>query len=241
MTSGADERTGLPAAEGVDLADVPGRLIVVEPPEYVAPPQPPPGRLPWSSTVSPWIELVVVVVCALGAALIFQAVLVKPYRIPSESMETTLMPGDRVLVARFWYRFYDVRRGDIVVFHPPGRGAEMLPYSHTVASDVTFIKRVIGLPGEWIGGYQTKVWICTARPPDLHRPGPACKALAEPYVTSKQDPFRFREVQTDHYFMMGDNRDNSDDSRVIGQIPASSVLGRAFTRYWPLQRVGWFD
>jgi signal peptidase I len=191
--------------------------------------------------VTPWIELVAVVAAALIAAVLLQGYVVKPYKIPSESMESTLLPGDRVLVARFWYRFNDIHRGDIVVFHPPGYGSEEHDYSKTAATDLTYIKRVIGLPGDWIGGFGGKVWICGARPANIRRPGPGCTALTEPYVSSTQSGFRFREVRSEHYFMMGDNRDNSDDSRAIGQIPISSILGRAFTRYWPPQRFGWFS
>ena len=227
-----------------------GRLVIPpleEPPPAVfappvpAPAPPPPATL-WRrihGTLGPWVELVVVVALAFGAAYVVQWLIVKPYKIPSESMEDTLLVGDRVLVARFWYRFTDPARGDVVVFHPPGHGDEVVDRSRSVATDLNFIKRVVGLPGDWIGGYQGKVWVCRDRPPRRRVPGPGCASLTEPYVSSPQENFSFRQVPRGRYFMMGDNRDNSDDSRSIGTIPRTSILGRAFVTYWPLTRVGW--
>ncbi len=113
--------------------------------------------------VGPWVELVVVVALAFAAAYLVQWFVVKPYRIPSESMENTLLVGDRVLVARFWYRFSDPQRGQVIVFHPPGRGDEVIDKASTPANDLNFIKRVVGLPGEWVGGYRRQVWICPTR------------------------------------------------------------------------------
>ena len=188
--------------------------------------------------LGPWIELVVVVALAFSAAYLVQWFVVKPYRIPSESMENTLMVGDRVLVARFWYRFSDVERGQIIVFHPPGRGDEVIDKAPTAAKDLNFIKRVVGLPGEWVGGFRRQVWICPTRPPDGRTPTAACTALNEPYTSSVQRRFSFQQVPPGRYFVMGDNRDNSDDSRVIGTIPRSWILGRAFVTYWPLTRIG---
>ena len=87
-----------------------------EPPQ---PPAPPGRRGPFNEHVKPWLELALVVVLAFAAAWTIQAYVVKPFRIPSESMEPTLDVGDRVLVLRFWYRVRDIERGDVIVFHPP--------------------------------------------------------------------------------------------------------------------------
>ncbi len=229
MTSGPDEWVGVlvePAQQG-PAADV------------TAPAAPVPRRRRLLGALGPWAELVVVIAVAFALAIGLQAFLFKPYLIPSGSMETTLVSGDRVIVVRFWYRFNEVARGDIVVFHPPGKGDEKIDRAPGPANDLTYIKRVIGLPGEWIGGAQQKVWICRSVPHDERHPGSGCRALNEPYVSSLQESFPFRQVAADHYFMMGDNRDNSEDSRFIGQIPAGWMLGRAFVRYWPITRVGW--
>ena len=179
-----------------------------------------------------------VVGLAFAAAYVVQWFVVKPYRIPSESMENTLLIGDRVLVSRFWYRFSDPERGQVIVFHPPGRGDEVIDKASTPANDLNFIKRVVGLPGEWVGGYKRQIWICPSEPPGRQRPSPSCRALDEPYTSSVQRRFTFQQVPAGRYFVMGDNRDNSDDSRVIGTIPRAWILGRAFVTYWPLTRIG---
>ena len=114
----------------------------------------------------------------------------------------------------------------------------MIDRAPTAAKELNFIKRVVGLPGEWVGGYRRQVWICPTRPADGRTPTAACTALAEPYTSSVQRRFSFQQVPPGRYFVMGDNRDNSDDSRVIGTIPRGWILGRAFVTYWPLTRIG---
>jgi signal peptidase I len=219
------------------------------PPGPPGPPdaEPPRGRRrgPFNEHVKPWLELALVVLLAFGAAWTIQAYVVKPFRIPSESMESTLDVGDRVLVLRFWYALRDVERGDVVVFHPPvltddaevGGPNDIAPDSDELDHETTFIKRVIGLPREWVGGRGGQVWICSSEPP-RNRPGPGCRALDEPYVLGPQRRFRFRQVPPDRYFVMGDNRDNSEDSRILGTIPDRALIGRAVVRYWPPQRIG---
>ena len=146
------------------------------------------------STVGPWVELVVVVGLAFAAAYLVQWFVVKPYRIPSESMENTLLVGDRVLVSRFWFRFSDPQRGQVIVFHPPGHGDEVVDKASTPANDLNFIKRVVGLPGEWVGGYKRQIWICPSEPPGRQRPAAGCRALKEPYTSSVQRRFSFQQV-----------------------------------------------
>jgi signal peptidase I len=172
------------------------------------------------------IEYVVIAAVAVLVAVLVQAYIVKPYRIPSESMETTLVPGDRVFVNRFIYHFKDVDRGDIAVFKAPTTG-------------VVLIKRVIGLPGDEISLQDGKVYINGRRiaEPWVRRIGgepvptdPFANglpwSLAEPYA-----------VPEGSYFMMGDNRIDSGDSRDFGPVPKSDVIGNAFFIYWPLNRI----
>jgi signal peptidase I len=181
---------------------------------------------------NPIVDLVITLIAAVAIAYGVQRWVVKPYRIPSQSMERTLHVGDRVLAVRFLYRFHDPHRGDIIVFHPNGIGNTALPGTH-VAS-VTYIKRLIGLPGDWVQATNGHVQICK---------GPnnqGCKTLNEPYVSSTQIKFGPIHVPAGHYFMMGDNREFSDDSRDWGSITKAQIIGRAFMIYWPPTRIRFF-
>jgi signal peptidase I len=181
------------------------------------------------------IEYAVIIVVAVALALLVQAYAVKPYRIPSGSMENTLAIGDRVFVNRFIYHFRSVHRGDIVVFREPGNGPE---------AGTVLIKRVIGLPGD----------IITLRGGSVYIDG---RRLTEPYVRRQQnpdgtqgpeptDPFADGmpwaltgpyKVPSGDYFMMGDNRTDSGDSRQFGPVPHGNIIGQAFLIYWPLNRI----
>jgi signal peptidase I len=184
---------------------------------------------------------VLIVAAALGLALLIQAFLVKPYRIPSESMEPTLDVGERVLVNRVNYKFSDPDRGDIVVFHPP-EGAvngkrcgishpadEPCPRPTPKRANVNFIKRVVAVPGDTLsireghavvnGKEQTESFTAPCG-------GGEC--------TFDQEI----KIPPGHFFMMGDNRGASDDSRFWGPIPEKWIIGQAFFTYWPVKRVG---
>jgi signal peptidase I len=181
---------------------------------------------------NPIVDLLITLVVAVAIAYGVQRWIVKPYRIPSASMETTLHLGDRVLAARFLYHFTDPQRGDIIVFHPNGTGDTAQAGDH-VAS-VTYIKRLIGLPGDWMRASNGHVQICTGPA------GQGCKTLKESYVSSTQADFGPIHVPAGHYFMMGDNREFSDDSRDWGSIKKSQIIGRAFMIYWPPTRIRFF-
>ena len=173
-------------------------------------------------------EYLLVGLCAIIAALLVQAFLVKPYRIPSESMAATLVPRDRVLVNRVVYRLHAPGRGDIVVIDSSAVGRIL-------------IKRVVGLPGETVSVDGGAVYIDGRR-------------LDEPYVhkldgeTEPTEPFRGTgkawslerayTVPSGHYFLMGDNRTDSDDSRFWGTVPRADIIGEGFIVYWPLGRWG---
>jgi signal peptidase I len=173
------------------------------------------------------LEYVVLAVVAIAVALLIQAFLVKPYRIPSPSMEDTLLVGDRVLADRISWRFSDPQRGDIVVFHPPGPGPVL-------------IKRIVGLPGETISLRNGEVYVNgkMLEEPYVRRVDGSPEPT-EPFTTglpwALQQPFT---VPAGSYFMMGDNRTDSGDSRDFGPVARDQLVGRAFARYWPVGRIG---
>jgi signal peptidase I len=189
------------------------------------------------------VELVVIVALAIGLALLIQAYVVKPYQIPSESMEPTLDVGQRVLVNRFIYHLHDPSVGDIVVFHPPagatdgGRecgvthGAKQpCPEPTEAESSQNFIKRIVAGPGDTlsvknghpvVNGVEAKE--------DFIRPCQDSGSCTLPKQIT---------IPPDHYFMMGDNRGRSDDSRFWGPIPRAWIIGEAFFTYWPPDRIG---
>lgn len=188
-----------------------------------------------------------VVLLVLAVLVLAQVVLVKPYRVPSVSMVSTFLPGDRVLAGVFWYRLTDPKRGDIVVFHPNGDGAFVFRTDR--ASTRTFVKRVVALPGETAGSVRGRMYVCRegVRPatPAAPEDTAGCAFLTEDYThglptTQCEGPQAFgpETVPDDQYLLLGDNRVDSQDSRCFGTIPRSRILGRVLARYWPLDRVG---
>jgi signal peptidase I len=164
------------------------------------------------------IEWIVVVVGAVTIALLVRAFLFQPFWIPSESMEHTLLKQDRVMVNKLSYRLHDINRGDIIVFRRPDsdpNGYENL------------IKRVMGVGGDTIEGRDGAVWVNGER-------------LDEPYLDPANviTDFGPVTVPAGQLFMMGDNRDDSYDSRFFGTVPVGNVVGRAFVLFWPLDRIG---
>ena len=190
---------------------------------------------------NPLVELIVIVALAIGLALGIQAVLVKPYRIPSESMEPTLDVGQRVLVSRVNYKVSDPDRGDVVVFHPPtGRRGQHLrrPARRRTSSargpdggkdDVNFIKRIVAVPGDTLSVRDGRAVVNgkLQEEPDI-RP-------CAPGTCNFPDPIK---IPPGHFFMMGDNRGASDDSRFWGPVPEEWIIGQAFATYWPPKRIG---
>jgi signal peptidase I len=202
-------------------------------------------REPWSGA---WfLELAIIIAVALGLALGIQAFLVKPYRIPSPSMVPTLEVGQRVLVNRIGNRFGDPQVGDIVVFHPPsgardgrdvcgdpdaGRDTER-PCDKPAggpALDETYIKRVVAGPGDKIAIENGHVILNGKRQDEsfINECGVGGDCTFMDPVT----------VPAGHWFMMGDNRGESDDSRFWGPVPRDEIIGGAFATYWPPNRIG---
>jgi signal peptidase I len=206
------------------------------------------------STAGAVIELVVIVVVALGLALGIQAFIVKPYRIPSGSMEPTLAIGQRVLVNRIGMDFSDPHVGEIAVFHPPegSEQEECGPTPHVIKlggpacatpvpkekNSVNFIKRVVAGPGDEIYIKEGHVY---------RKPAHASQFVRENDTYIRQcgvspecnfpTPIK---IPAGHWFMMGDNRGESDDSRFWGPVPTGWIIGQAIATYWPPDRIGIF-
>ena len=182
-----------------------------------------------------------IVAAALGLALLIQAFLIKPYRIPSESMEPTLDVNERVLVNRVNYHFSDPDRGDIIVFHPP-KGAEgnlcgvshpsdqVCPRPTHDRASVNFIKRVVAVPGDVLTIREGHAIVNgKVQKDDFTEPcGPGADCTYDRPI----------KIPPHHFFMMGDNRGQSDDSRFWGPVPRSWIIGEAFATYWPPSRIG---
>ncbi len=185
---------------------------------------------PWR-TIADWTITIAV---AVGFVLVFEAEIAKPYRIPSSSMEPTLhcaRPAlgcqarfsDRVLAAKIVYRFRSPERGDIVVFTTPPATAQVC---HTERS-ATFVKRLIGLPGDVVSERNGYVYVNGRR-------------LNEPYVApSDRDrrTYTWPRVPPGRYFMMGDDRSLSCDSRDWGTVPRANLIGPVVATYWPPTRL----
>lgn len=198
------------------------------------------------SAVGSVVELVLIVATALGLALAIQAFVVKPYRIPSGSMLPTIALGQRVLVDRLGDDFSSPHIGEIIVFHPPknfdlgclnsnqgqagGTQAKPCGVARTEESGQTFIKRVVGLPGDRIAIIGGHVYRNGVREKDSYIA--ACAGQA-----SCQFPVAITVPRGD-YYMMGDNRGESDDSRFWGPVPRAWIIGDAFFTYWPPDRIG---
>jgi signal peptidase I len=196
------------------------------------------------------IELVLTVAVAVGLALLIQAFIVKPYRIPSPSMVPTLQIGQRILANRL---IGSPGIGSIIVFHPPagatppndgspvcgspsqggngGPAAQACDKPTAQESSQTFIKRVVGLPGDRIQIINGHVYRNGVREHDPYidpcAQGETTCNFPKPIVIPPGD-----------YFMMGDNRGESDDSRFWGPVPDKWVIGQAFFTYWPPDRIG---
>jgi signal peptidase I len=171
------------------------------------------------------IELFQTLVLTLLIFVGVQTFVAQPYQVEQESMERTVLPGEYILVDKLTPRFDGYQRGDVIVFHPPEG------YSIGSEGEKPFIKRIIGLPNDTV---------------EIESDGKVAvngHELDEPYVFDQQPTTarpgdRRWTVPSGDYFVMGDHRQASTDSRDFGPIPAGNIIGRAWLRYWPLSRFG---
>ena len=178
-------------------------------------------------TIVEWVGLIA---AAVLIAFLIRTFLFQAFYIPSESMVPTLEKNDRVLVNKLSYKLHDVHRGDIVVFKAP-KNPDGTPVDPSVND---LVKRVIGLPGERVDEVGGQITING-------------KVLNEPYLPSGTHSdcasfapncfTKFGVVPKDEYWVMGDNRVASKDSRSFGFIKKSNIVGRVFIRIWPLNRI----
>jgi signal peptidase I len=153
---------------------------------------------------------------AIGLALVIIVFLYQPVKVEGTSMAPLLSDQERIFINKFVYRFEPIQRGDVVVF--------WYPLDHSKS----FIKRVIGLPGEKVEIRQGTVYVNG-------------KIVPEPYVPPQYEDlsdFGPKTVDKDCYFVMGDHRISSNDSRVFGPVPIQYIYGRAVFAYWPVDHFG---
>lgn len=188
-------------------------------------------RIDWKAQIRETAEALVI---AVILAMLIRTFVVQAFKIPSGSMEDTLKIGDHILVAKFLYRFVEPKRGDIIVFKYP------------VDPKVDYIKRIIGVPGDKVEIREKVVYINGKRyeEPYVEHVDPrtftktAIAAEVFPDDMVRRDNYGPVMVPEGHYFVMGDNRDRSYDSRFWGFVPKKNIKGKAFFRYWPPTRIG---
>ncbi len=171
----------------------------------------------WKQWSREGLSLVRDVALALVIALLIGLFVIQPVYVKGTSMLPRLREGERLFVNRFIYNFSKIERGDIVVFYYPKNPQE------------SFIKRVIGLPGDEVTLANGKLYINGRLVPEAY--------LSSDYTTIVSPP-RTWIVEPHHYFVMGDNRDASNDSRNWGLVPEMYIYGKAVYRYWPLTEMG---
>ena len=178
------------------------------------------------------VEWIVTLAVTGLIVLVFEAAIAQPFRVPTSSMEPTLdcaKPGlgctaslnDRVIVAKIVYRFRNPARGEIAVFHAPPEAKKLCDEGGT------YLKRVIGLPGDTLAESHGQIFVNG-------------KLLHEPYVPASERPAfetkSWPRLGKDQYFMMGDNRSDSCDSRTWGPVQRSAFIGPVVATYWPPTR-----
>jgi signal peptidase I len=160
-------------------------------------------------------EVLETILPALLIALLINVFVGQATRVEGQSMEPNLHSNQRLVVEKLSYRFHGPQRFDIVVLKIPSQGDELL------------IKRVIGLPGETVVISDGHVYVDG-------------EMLEETFTDESTQPGRYKEVTVPplHVYVLGDNRDRSNDSRSFGPVPIENVIGRAWLSYWPPEQVG---
>ena len=153
---------------------------------------------------------------ALGLAIVVMIFLYQPVKVEGTSMNPLLSDQERIFINKFIYRFEPIERGDVVVFWYP------------LDRSKSFIKRVVGLPGETVEIRAGNVFVNGRELPDQYVPSG--------YLDGSNYPAR--RIPPGEYFVMGDHRDSSNDSRVFGSVPRPYIYGKAVFAYWPADHFG---
>ena len=188
-------------------------------------------------------EIIETVVFVLAAVILIRFFIGELRWIPSSSMYPTFIEGDRLFVEKVTKPFVEPKRGDVIVFYPPDEVLKtdflsvMARLTGIYCKDIAYIKRIIGVPKDKLEikkeGKEFYVYINN-------------KKEDEPYILSKTDWIECRDdmycgpiiIPENNYFMMGDNRGNSQDSRFWGLLPKENIIGRAVFKFWPIKRIG---
>ena len=170
------------------------------------------------------VDIVKIAVVALVLAITVRYFLIQPFFVEGASMEPNFESGEYLLIDEISYRFKSTGRGEVIVFHYP------------LDASKYYIKRIVGLPGETVEVKNGKVIIYNSANPDgiiLDE-----NYLPENLATNGQTK---KKLGADEYFVLGDNRQVSSDSRIWGSLPKSDIVGRVWIRVWPFNRATIFD
>lgn len=166
-----------------------------------------------------FLEFIKVVVISLAIVLPIRAYVAQPFIVEGDSMEPNFSDGQYLIIDELSYNFKDPNRGDVIVLRPP------------LQPSIFFIKRIIGLPGEEVKIEGGMIIITGTNSERV--------VLNEEYITNGVDtiPNSSTKLKDSEYFVLGDNRNKSSDSRSWGPLPQDNITGRAFLRLWPLSKI----
>ena len=183
-----------------------------------------PAESKWGALWRSQRDNILTIAIAILLAFVIRSFVAESRYIPSPSMVPTLYPGDRIVVEKLSYRLHEPRPQDIVVFYPPQQ-LQVAGYP----ADQAFIKRVIAVEGQTVQVHQGRIYIDQT-------------PLSEPYI-AEPPAYEMPEVKVPAgmLFVMGDNRNNSNDSHVWGFLPTANVIGRANIRFWPPGQVSFLS
>ncbi len=180
-------------------------------------------------------EVVETLVLTLLIYLVIHNFVAQPFEVKQSSMFPTIVPGEYILIDKLTPRFGGYEYGDVVVFNPPsGSGLD--------EQGIPFIKRIIGMPGDTVSLENGRVFVTrgTGSPVRIEEPYVVTEAdgSTAPTICPREDCPRTWIIGDKEYFVMGDNRPHSQDSRLFGLVDEDTILGRAWLRYFPLERIG---